>query len=125
MMHASDTATGSRSAGGIVAAEPPDIQTVPELPQANSAGWRKPDPVEYRCEIRLCPEPEGGYSVYVPELPGVVSEGETAEEAVRNIAEALRGSLRTYRQERQPIPWRKDAGPLQDDESRFWIAVNV
>ncbi len=32
---------------------------------------------------------EGGYTVYVPSLPGCISEGETEEEALRNIREAI------------------------------------
>jgi len=32
---------------------------------------------------------EGGYTVYVPSLPGCVSEGDTREEALRNISEAI------------------------------------
>ena len=32
---------------------------------------------------------EGGYVVYVPALPGCVSQGETREEALRNIKEAI------------------------------------
>ena len=35
------------------------------------------------------PSPEGGYTVYVPSLPGCVSEGDTLEEARRNIHEAI------------------------------------
>ncbi|OGO05070.1 MAG: hypothetical protein A2Y60_07700 [Chloroflexi bacterium RBG_13_54_9] len=34
-------------------------------------------------------EKEGGYSVYVPDLPGCVSQGETFEEARNNIKEAI------------------------------------
>lgn len=34
-------------------------------------------------------EPEGGYMVTVPTLPGVVSYGQTIEEAERNIHEAV------------------------------------
>lgn len=34
-------------------------------------------------------EKEGGYSVAVPALPGCYSQGETFEEAQRNIAEAI------------------------------------
>lgn len=34
-------------------------------------------------------EPEGGYSVWVPSLPGCNSQGETFDEAVHNIKEAL------------------------------------
>lgn len=32
---------------------------------------------------------EGGYTVYVPSLPGCISEGETKEEALANIREAI------------------------------------
>ena len=32
---------------------------------------------------------EGGYTVYVPSLPGCVSEGDTREEALKNIKEAI------------------------------------
>ena len=35
------------------------------------------------------PEEEGGYSVSVPDLPGCFSQGETFEEAQKNIAEAI------------------------------------
>ena len=39
------------------------------------------------------PQKEGGYTAYIPALPGCVSEGETLEEAKRNITEALEGYL--------------------------------
>lgn len=32
---------------------------------------------------------EGGYTVYVPAFPGCVSEGETKEEALASIREAI------------------------------------
>lgn len=32
---------------------------------------------------------EGGYTVYVPSLPGCISEGDTEEEAIENIKEAI------------------------------------
>ncbi len=34
-------------------------------------------------------EDEGGYSVWVPALPGCTSQGETFEETVKNIKEAI------------------------------------
>lgn len=33
--------------------------------------------------------PEGGYTVTVPALPGCISEGDTREEALKNIKEAV------------------------------------
>lgn len=32
---------------------------------------------------------DGGYTVYVPALPGCISEGDTREEAIANIKEAI------------------------------------
>lgn len=32
---------------------------------------------------------EGGYTVYIPSLPGCISEGDTKEEALFNIKEAI------------------------------------
>ena len=40
-------------------------------------------------KVVLEPSDEGGYSVYVPSLPGCISEGETKEEALANIREAI------------------------------------
>lgn len=34
-------------------------------------------------------EKEGGYSVWVPDLPGCASQGETIEEGLKNIKEAM------------------------------------
>lgn len=35
------------------------------------------------------PSDEGGFTVYVPALPGCISEGDTLEEARANIREAV------------------------------------
>ena len=40
-------------------------------------------------EVVLQPEEEGGFSVFVPRLPGCVSQGETREEALSMVKEAI------------------------------------
>ncbi|MBI3128761.1 MAG: type II toxin-antitoxin system HicB family antitoxin [Candidatus Tectomicrobia bacterium] len=42
-----------------------------------------------KLKIILEPSDEGGFTVYAPSLPGCVSEGETEEEALANIREAI------------------------------------
>ena len=42
-----------------------------------------------KLRVVLEPSEEGGYTVYVPALPGCVSEGDTQEEALVNIREAI------------------------------------
>ena len=40
-------------------------------------------------KVVLEPSDEGGYTVYVPTLPGCISEGDTLEGAPENIREAI------------------------------------
>jgi predicted RNase H-like HicB family nuclease len=42
-----------------------------------------------RIKVLLEPSEEGGYTIYVPALPGCISEGETTEDALTNIREAI------------------------------------
>lgn len=42
-----------------------------------------------KLKIILEPSEDGGYTVYVPALPGCISEGNTREEALTNIKEAI------------------------------------
>nr|MDA3917408.1 type II toxin-antitoxin system HicB family antitoxin [Deltaproteobacteria bacterium] len=42
-----------------------------------------------KIRIRLEPSEEGGYTVFVPALPGCISEGESREQALENIKEAI------------------------------------
>ena len=39
--------------------------------------------------IILEPQEEGGFTAYVPSLPGCISEGDSKEEAIKNIKEAV------------------------------------
>jgi len=40
-------------------------------------------------KVKLEPCEEGGYTIWVPALPGCISEGETIEECMKNIREAI------------------------------------
>lgn len=48
-------------------------------------------------------EKEGGYSVWVPSLPGCASQGETFEEALDNIKEAISLYLEGEKEETSDI----------------------
>ena len=41
-----------------------------------------------KLKIVLEPSEEGGFTVFVPALPGCISEGDSREEALKNIKEA-------------------------------------
>jgi predicted RNase H-like HicB family nuclease len=42
-----------------------------------------------RLRVVLEPSDEGGFTVYAPALPGCISEGNSAQEALTNIEEAI------------------------------------
>lgn len=42
-----------------------------------------------KLNVVLEPSEEGGYTAYVPSLPGCISEGDSKAEAMRNIQEAI------------------------------------
>ena len=52
----------------------------------------------------LEPQPDGGYVVTVPDLPGCISQGDTREEAVANITEAIKLYLNDCGDAGDPIP---------------------
>jgi len=43
-----------------------------------------------KIKIVLEPSEEGGYTAFVPSLPGCISEGDSREEALVNIKEAIK-----------------------------------
>jgi len=48
--------------------------------------------------ILLRKEPEGGYTVTVPSLPGCITYGETVEEAVKMTQEAIEVYLESLKE---------------------------
>jgi len=70
--------------------------------------------------IELLPEPEGSYFIRIKELPGCFSEGETPEEAFRNIEEAKRLWLEVAIEEKHPIP-----EPVQEESFSGKFVVRI
>jgi antitoxin HicB len=56
----------------------------------------------------LIPEPEGGWFVRIKELPGCMSQGDTPEDALAMIADAMEGWLETALAHNHPIPVPRD-----------------
>lgn len=54
-------------------------------------------------DVVLIPQAEGGFTVTVPELPDVVTEGETREEALAMARDAIEGYLETARELGWPV----------------------
>jgi len=54
--------------------------------------------------VALDPETEGGYAVTAAALPEVISYGDTREDALRYVAEAIEVALEVRRVRGEPIP---------------------
>jgi len=58
----------------------------------------------FNFRIMLRKEPEGGYTAYVPSLPGCVTYGETIEEATEMAREAVELYIESLIEHGEPIP---------------------
>jgi predicted RNase H-like HicB family nuclease len=54
--------------------------------------------------VVLEPESDGGFSVYVPDLPGCASQGETQVEALANIREAIELHIEGLKADGMAVP---------------------
>lgn len=70
----------------------------------------------------LTPQPEGGYTVTSPLLPELVTEGDTVDQALVNLRDALSAVIETYNDLGRPLP----AGALlADPSSAIWFETVV
>ncbi|MBI2909678.1 MAG: type II toxin-antitoxin system HicB family antitoxin [Chloroflexi bacterium] len=54
--------------------------------------------------VRLRKEPEGGYTVIVPSLPGCITYGETVEESMAMAKEAIEAYIESLEAHGEEIP---------------------
>jgi antitoxin HicB len=55
--------------------------------------------------IMLDPDPEeGGYTVTVPALPGCITQGETIEQCIERVQEAITDYIESLKAEGEPVP---------------------
>ena len=60
----------------------------------------------YRITLRK--EPEGGYTVLVPALPGCITYGKTVEEAIEMARDAINGYIESLIEDGEAIPVEED-----------------
>jgi len=68
---------------------------------------------EYSYTVLFEAAEEGGFVVTCPALPGLVTEGDTLEEARRMAQDAIRAYLESLHKDHQPIPL--DRPPLKEE----------
>lgn len=60
---------------------------------------------KYKYTIILEPDTEeGGYTVTVPALPGCITQGETVEQCIERVHEAIEGYIESLLADGEPIP---------------------
>jgi antitoxin HicB len=58
----------------------------------------------YKLPLVLDPQPEGGWTITCPDLPGLVTEADSIEEISINVADALDAIIEAYQDLNQPLP---------------------
>lgn len=74
---------------------------------------------EYRYTVLFEPAEEGGFTVTCPTLPGLVTEGNTLEEARSRAMGAIRGYLGSLKKDGLPYP-EEDQPPIAEQ-----VAVTI
>jgi antitoxin HicB len=78
-----------------------------------------PDPADYPLLVRpLSDDDGGGYLATVPDLPWVMGDGESPEEAVRDVRKAMAAVFAVMRAEGETIPL---PSPIDDRYSGKWV----
>ena len=62
----------------------------------------KQEKLQYNVIFR--PEPEGGYTVMVPALPGCITYGRNLKEARKMAADAIHGYILSLKKHKESIP---------------------
>lgn len=70
----------------------------------------------FRYNVIFRPEPEGGFTVIVPSLPGCVTYGRNLEEARKMAIDAIKGYITSLKKHKETIP---------TDEDSFFTSVEI
>ncbi len=60
--------------------------------------------MHYKLPLIFEPQPEGGYTVTSPALPELLTEGDSVEDALENVRDALEAVFELYRDLGKPPP---------------------
>lgn len=68
----------------------------------------------YKVPLVLTSQPEGGYTVTSPVLPELVTEGDTLDEALDHVRDALKAVVEAYEDLGRPLPANLHQDPHTD-----------
>jgi antitoxin HicB len=68
----------------------------------------------YKVPLVLNRQPDGGYTVTSPALPELITEGDSLEEVVEHVRDALRAVIEIYEDLGRPLPEHLGQDPRAD-----------
>jgi predicted RNase H-like HicB family nuclease len=83
-------------------------------------------PNSYRCHVCVTRDEDGAFSAVVLNLPGCGSCGDTQEEALDNVREAILGVIESHIEAGEEIPWVDSMqSKIPKGAYAIWIVVNA
>ena len=58
----------------------------------------------FKIPLVLEPQPEGGYTITCPLVPGLVTEADTLDDVMPNVADAVAALIEAYQDLNRPLP---------------------
>jgi len=58
----------------------------------------------YKLPLVFDPQPEGGWTITCPILPGLITEADTLDEVSANVTDAVEALIEGYEELNQPLP---------------------
>ena len=78
--------------------------------------------MHYKLPLVFTPQPEGGYTVTSPVLPELVTEGDSLDEALLNVKDALAAVVESYHDLGRPLPANAE---VPDERSPVWLETLI
>ena len=78
--------------------------------------------MQYKIPLVVTPQPEGGFTVTSPLLPELITEGDTVDEVLSNVRDALAAVLEIYRDLGRRIP---SSAELSILDGPVWIETLI
>jgi antitoxin HicB len=78
--------------------------------------------VLYKVPLVLTPQPEGGFTVTSPVLPELMTEGETVQDALGNVSDAMEAVVEIYEDLNRQLP---PGVCVASDEGPVWLEALV
>lgn len=78
--------------------------------------------MDYRVPLVLTPQPEGGYTVTSPLFPELITEGDSIDGALENVADAFSAVIELYEDLGRSLPQHTQ---ILDSNSPVWLETVV